>query len=208
MFNIMSINENQLVDLWTTYTGFLHRLDDQNLNQMLEVLSDRLIMATQTLKKDDPYCGPGGLLRYAIDSFRTANKILKALESDVWDASRKTIAVITLLAPLGRIGDLENEQFIEQKSDWHRDKLGQLYDWNPACAKVSTPHRTLFLLQYFGVKISQEEHIGILCSNGMHLEENRFYLHEIPLNVRLCLMAFDFAYENEKYKTKQGSQNI
>jgi len=91
-----------------------------------------------------------------------------------------------------------NNLFIEQKSDWHRDKLGQLYDWNSKCPKMSAQHRTLNLLQYFGVKLEYDEMLGIICSGGMHLEENKFYLHSLPFVTHLCVHAIDLTYEKEK----------
>ena len=46
--------------------------------------------------------------------------------------------------------------------------------------------RTLFLLQHFGVNLTNEEWIAIQISQGTHFEENRFYVgHEPTLAIAL-----------------------
>jgi hypothetical protein len=197
------MNENELADLFTQYSNYIALFKNPQLDQMINELGERLLISTYSTKIEDGYCGPGSILRFALDSFRFANKMAKNLDTEILEMSRKSLAIITLLFPLGRLGDLENDQFIEQKSEWHRNKLGQLYDYNPRCPKMSVPHRTLFLLQHFGVQLTTEEMIGILCSTGFHLEENRFYLHNVSQMVQLCIHAIDMAYEREKYLSRQ-----
>jgi len=197
------MNENELADLYQRYTDYLARFQDPNIENMMNVIGERLLLSSYTLKKDEPYCGPGGIIKLALDSFHFANKIAKGLEMDTLGLSKKSLALITLLYPIGRLGDLENNLLIEQTSQWHRDKLGQMYDWNEKCQKMTVQHRTLYFLQHFGIKVTYEEMLGILCSGGMHLEENKFYLHNLPQIARLCVHAIDLAYENEKEKTKQ-----
>ncbi len=203
------MNETELADLYAKYTSYLHKFQDPNLDLLIEELGQRLVSATYSTKIDDGYCGPGGIIKFALDSFSIANKFAKSIENETPPPviSKKSLALITLLFPLGRLGDLENEQFVDQTSDWHRNKLGQLYEYNEKCPKMSVPHRTLFLLQHYGVKISAEEMIGIICSTGMHFEENKFYLHNISELVQLCTHAIDIAYEREKSVTRQGKNS-
>ncbi len=203
------MNEIELADLYAKYTEYLQRFQDPNLDLLVEELGQRLLTATYSTKIDDGYCGPGGIIKFALDSFSVANKFAKSLESETppTNFSKKSLALITLLFPLGRLGDLENEQFVDQTSDWHRNKLGQLYEYNEKCPKMSVPHRTLFLLQHYGVKINADEMIGIICSTGMHFEENKFYLHNTSQLVQLCTHAIDIAYEREKSLTRQGKNS-
>jgi hypothetical protein len=204
-----TMNENQLADLYNTYCNYLNRFQDENINKFLEENGERLLLSSYGLKKDDPYCGPGGIIKYAIDSFTIATKLSKAVQFDVNqdEISIKSLALITLFGVVGRMGDLENEQFVEQKSEWHRNKLGQLYDWNPSCQKMSIPHRSLFLLQHYNIKLTYQEMLGIICSEGMHLEENKFYVNDLPIVSKIAMMAFDLAYENERKFIKLNTVN-
>jgi hypothetical protein len=197
------MTENELTDLFTQYTGYIALFKNPQLDNMINELAERLLLSSYSTKIEDGYCGPGNIIKFALDSFRFANKMAKNLDTEILEMSRKSLAMITLLFPLGRLGDLEHDQFIEQKSEWHRNKLGQLYEYNTQCPKMSVPHRTLFLLQHFGVQLEAEEMIGILCSTGFHLEENKFYLHNVSQMVQLCTHAIDMAYEREKYLSRQ-----
>jgi 5-enolpyruvylshikimate-3-phosphate synthase len=84
------------------------------------------------------------------------------------------------LHDLGKVGDLENDFYVEQDSAWHREKLGQFYKYNEDLSKMSITHQTLFLLQHFGVTLTRDEWIAIQLSGGSHFEENRFYVGSEP----------------------------
>lgn len=86
-----------------------------------------------------------------------------------------TILKVGLLHDLGKVGDLEQPHFLDQDSDWHREKLGQLYKYNESMPKMGYSHRALWLLQHFGVSLTRDEWEAIYIGGGLHLEENRFY---------------------------------
>jgi len=111
--------------------------------------------------------------------------IAKALNMGLQPAN---ILKVGLLHEIGKIGDLSEDYFVEQDSDWHREKLGQVYKFNDDLNKMSVSHRTLFLLQHFGVELSKDEWIAIQLAGGSHFEENRFYVgHEPTLALALQL---------------------
>ena len=45
---------------------------------------------------------------------------------------------------------------------------------------MAVPHRTQFLLQHFGVKLTRDEWLAIQLAGGFHFEENRWYVHSEP----------------------------
>ena len=91
-----------------------------------------------------------------------------------------SILKVGLLHDLGKVGGLKEDLFVEQDSEWHREKLGQMYKYNENLEKMSTSHRTLFLLQHFGVCLTQDEWVAIQLAQGSHFEENRFYVGSEP----------------------------
>jgi hypothetical protein len=91
-----------------------------------------------------------------------------------------SILKVGLLHDIGKLGDLETDYFVEQDSDWHREKLGQLYKYNEDLEKMSTSHRSLYLLQHFGVNLTKDEWLAIQLAQGSHFEENRFYVGHEP----------------------------
>ena len=44
---------------------------------------------------------------------------------------------------------------------------------------MSVSHRTLYLLQKYQIKVTREEWLAILTSQGMHYPENAFYGNDI-----------------------------
>jgi CRISPR/Cas system-associated exonuclease Cas4 (RecB family) len=96
------------------------------------------------------------------------------------DLPVESVLKVGLLHDIGKIGDLDNELFIEQDSEWHREKLGQMYKYNENIQKMSVSHRTLFLLQKFNISLTNDEWIAIQLAQGSHFEENRFYVGSEP----------------------------
>ena len=64
---------------------------------------------------------------------------------------------------------------IPQESDWHRDKLGELYKYNKDMQYMSTPQRSVHMCQAFGLKLKTDEYLSILLNDGFVLDENKPY---------------------------------
>ena len=90
------------------------------------------------------------------------------------------IIKVGLFHDIGRVGDLEDNLLIEQDSKWHREKLGQMFKYNEEVEKMSISHRSLWVLQSFGVELTREEWVAIQVAQGNHFEENRFYVGSTP----------------------------
>ena len=120
---------------------------------------------------------PGGLIQHSLDVAGTMRKILQAHQ---FELPVESILKVGLLHDIGKIGDLDNDLFIDQDSEWHREKLGQMYKYNENLQKMSVSHRTLFLLQHFNVSLTNDEWISIQLAPGSHFEENRFYVGSEP----------------------------
>lgn len=159
---------------WNKFDSLCKRFDDPGLNSLLEGLGERLAVCPFSIKTESPGCYPGGLVDVSLRISTAMRKINDTLdESDRLPTSK--ILKVGLLHDLGKVGDLEQDHFLEQDSSWHREKLGQLYKYNENLPKMSYAHRTLYLLQGSGVVLDQDAWEAILLSGGMHLEENRFY---------------------------------
>jgi len=174
---------------WETFEGLCKRLSDQGVNSLLDELGDRLVMCPAA--PNESQCGayPGGLIEHALKVTSNMRTMAKAFDVEVQTAS---ILKVGLLHDIGKVGDLEQNYFIEQDSDWHREKLGQVYKFNEGLNKMSVSHRTLFLLQRFGIKLSKEEWIAIQLAAGSHFEENRFYVGHEPTLALILQLAKRF----------------
>ena len=162
---------------WEKYTALSEKLKDENIDIMLEMLGERVLMCPASQRETEHGSHPGGLVEHSLKVAYAMKSINEALNMGVSTAS---ILKVGLLHEIGKIGDEESSLFVDQDSDWHREKLGQNYKYNENLQKMSVSHRTLYLLQKFGVKLSQDEWIAIQIAPGSHYEENRFYVNAEP----------------------------
>jgi len=157
---------------WNKYYDLCGRFCDHNLTKMLDDLGERIVSAPASNREPYGFCRPGGLLEHSLDIASRSRSMIDKIGGDV---SISAVMKVSLLHDLGKIGDLENDLFIEETSSWHIEKLGQLYKYNENIRKMTIPHRTLFLLQHYGVKLTPDEWLAIATAQGSHLDENKFY---------------------------------
>lgn len=168
---------------WKTFESLLSRLSDDNITRLVEELGQRIVTCPASQRRDQYCAHTGGLIEHSLN---VASLLRKANEMYNHNLDTNSIIKVSLLHDIGKIGDLKNELFIEQDSDWHREKLKQEYKYNDKIPKMSVSHRTLFLLQHFGVELTNDEWLAIQLAQGSHFEENRFYVgHEPTLAIAL-----------------------
>ena len=178
--------ELDIEKLWNKYSNLLSKLNCEGTNKLLEEQGQRIIECTYSLKKTDPFCGVGGLVSYSLELAKNANKISKALEYVV---NKQSIIKICLLSEVGAIGSLFADRLLLTTSEWHREKLGQLYEWNTGCDKYTIPHMSLFYMNHYGIKLTWEELLAIQLSMGMQADENKFYYGHVPQLALLLQMS-------------------
>jgi len=162
------MDNDLILEHYEKYFSLLKKVfDSSKIEQMFDALGER--MAVCPLSHLEEKGGkPGRMIEF---SLQVAQKAKSLASKDIAMSAVK----VCLVHELGRIGDLEHEMYIHQDSDWHREKLGQTYKFNENCARMNVGHRTLYLLQHFGISLTQEEWTAILVSQGLHLEESRYY---------------------------------
>ena len=168
------------------FESLCNMIEDENINTMLGVIEGRVVSCPASSKLDQYGAYPGGLVEHAITVTNYLSKLNKLYSLNM---PKSSILKVGLFHDLGKIGNLEVDLFIEQDSQWHIDKLGQMYKFNEKIQKMSTSHRTLFLLQYFNIRISEDEWIAIQVAQGSHFEENRFYVGAEPSLAMLLQQA-------------------
>jgi|TARA_R110000824_G_scaffold148903_2_gene318860 hypothetical protein len=120
----------------------------------------------------------GALIAFSLQVALKAKALASAFGVDP-----KSIVKVSLLHELGKMGHLSEESrqlYLEQDSDWHREKLGQNYKYNPGCSRMNIGHRTLWMLSSLGINLNQDEFVAVLTSQGFHLQENSFYASTAP----------------------------
>lgn len=180
---------------WGTFEALCGKLEDDGLRGLIESLENRLSICPASTHLDRHGAYPGGLIDHTLKVTSNVRKLVRAYDVSFPISS---VLKVALLHDIGKVGDLEHDLFIDQDSSWHREKLGQYYKYNENLSKMSSTHRTLYLLQHFGVKLTMDEWIAIQISGGSHIEENRFYVGSEPTLALILQQAKIMAVHQEK----------
>ncbi len=172
-------------NLWAKYEGLLKSLKNEEINKLVEEQGQRIVMTSFSQREKEPFCGIGGIVDYSLKLAKNANAICKALS---YDLDKGSIVKCSLLSIIGRIGTIFEDRFTETTSDWHKEKLGQYFDWNERCSKYQINDMTLWYLQHYKIQLSWEEWSAILLLKDMSSEDNKFYSeHKSRLSLVLNL---------------------
>ena len=167
-------NWKQLIQLVEdNFTG--ERLE--KLLKMYDYFEERMCMAPASGKEHFHNAHAGGYVEHVIHVTTSALKI-----KDVWEQSGATInftdeelVFAALHHDLGKVGDLSEDYYTPNDSDWHRKNQGLVYKHNGNLQFMTVTDRALFLLQHFGIKMSEIEYIGLMLTDGMYEEANKSY---------------------------------
>ena len=91
------------------------------------------------------------------------------------DYTEEELVFAALFHDLGKLGDGDRPNYIPQTDKWRQDKLSEMYTFNPDLDFMLIPDRSLFILQKFGIKVSQKEFLGIRLHDGVFDKANESY---------------------------------
>jgi hypothetical protein len=195
---------NELVNNFDKYSSYLKKyFKESAVDKFVKHFSNRLAMCPTGLTQDAGGY-PGALIKQALLTVKHSAGIARLLFPDD-SALVDSVVRVALVHDIGRLGDLNAEMYIEQDSDWHRQKLGQNYKYNEACSIVNPAHRSLYILQHFDFNITLEEWVAIVTSGGLHLNENAFYGNKKNNLIDILQLAKHVVNNNEKTKEKNES---
>ena len=170
-------DSTQLVNQFEKYCDVLKKvIGSEPAKDLCETLGERLLMCPRGLTEDDGGA-PGELIAFSLEVASAAKNLSKTF------GNTKSLVKVSLLHELGKIGglDVDEDLYLIQESEWHREKLGQVYKYNDKCPTMNIAHRTLWLLSHFGIDLSREEWVAVNVSQGMHLPENQFYAKSLDI---------------------------
>ena len=73
------------------------------------------------------------------------------------DFSKETLIFVALHHDLGKVGNDTDSWYIPNDSQWHIENQGKIYKTNPDMHFMNINDRTIWLLNHYGIKISEEE---------------------------------------------------
>ena len=149
----------------------------EKLQVMYKALGDQLITAPASGKVQFHNAFPGGYLDHIVNVADAAIAIAttyKKLGGEI-DFTKQELVFSALHHDLGKLGSEDGPYYLDQDSDWHR-KRGELYKHNDNIQYFKVPERGLFMLQKYGIEVTQTEWLAIKLSDGLYYEGNKSYL--------------------------------
>jgi hypothetical protein len=144
---------------------------------MIKHMEENYIMAPASGKTWYHSAFPGGyvdhvnrVVEYAVKQSRLYQEMGGTI-----DYTEEELVFAALFHDLGKMGDGERPNYIPQTDKWRQDKLSEMYTYNPDLDFMLIPDRSLFILQKFGIKITQKEFLGIRLHDGVFDKANEAY---------------------------------
>jgi hypothetical protein len=177
--------ERDIESLWNKYENLLKMLSDDGINKLLEEQGQRIIECTYNQKISEPYCGVGGLVAYSLDLAKNAKVLSQTLKYNITSHS---IIKCSLLSEVGRIGLQNIDRLLVSDSEWHKEKLGQYFEWNNHCPKYNVYHMSLWYIQNYNIYLSWDEWQTIMLMTSLGSEDSKFYgNHKSNLSLLLSI---------------------
>ena len=150
----------------------------ENLLKFYEDFKDRMMFAPASGKGHFHNAMPGGYVEHILHIINHSLEIKEVWEKNdaMINFTEEELVFAAMHHDLGKVGDLDNDYYIPQTSDWHRTNRGEIYTHNPDLQYMKVPDRGLWLLQHYGVKVTDKEYIGIKLTDGLYDEANKSYL--------------------------------
>ena len=167
-------NWQQLRDLITeTFEG--ERLE--KLNEMYDYFEDRMIIAPASGKEHYHNAHVGGYVEHVLHVTDCAVQLKR-----VWEDNNATInfsddelIFAAIHHDLGKVGDMDKDYYVPQESEWNRKNKGEIFTHNDDLQYMTVTDRAIFLLNQFGLVMSENEYIGLRLTDGLYEEANKSY---------------------------------
>jgi len=148
-----------------------------SVKAMVEKLGENYIMSPASAKAWYHSAFPGGYIDHVnrvVEYAVKQSRLYGEMGGNV-DYSTEELVFAALFHDLGKIGDGERPNYLKQTDKWRQDKLSEMYTPNPELDFMLIPDRSLFILQKFGIPVSQKEFLGIRLHDGVFDDANKAY---------------------------------
>jgi len=149
----------------------------ESILSMLKHMEDNYVMAPASGRSWYHNAFAGGYVDHVNRVVEYAVKQMKLYQEmgGTVDFTEEELVFAALFHDLGKIGDGDAPNYLPQTDKWRQDKLSEMYTYNPDLDFMLIPDRSLFILQKFGIKVSQKEFLGIRLHDGVFDKANEAY---------------------------------
>jgi len=147
------------------------------LKQFYKSVEDTLLLSPASTKADHHNAFAGGYLDHVIRVIEGSLVFEK-----VWDKfgqkknyTTEELVFAAINHDLGKLGTNDEPMYLPNDSQWHIEKQGAIYKYNPNITYMRVADRSLFYLQQAGIPMTENEYIAIKIHDGLYEESNKAY---------------------------------
>ena len=190
----------------------------ESLNKMYDHLEDRILLTPASSNAHFHNAFAGGYIDHILRVTRNAVKVFDLYTEvgiGIGDYDKETVIFTALHHDLGKVGNADESWYIPNDSQWHIENQGKIYKTNPSMHWMNLNDRTFWLLNHFGITISEVEYLGIKLTDGLYDDSNKPYYisygsdNALKTSLPFVMHQADIMaarYENERWlKLKQNN---
>ncbi len=176
-----NLSPEQMADNLAKFYSLIEKYISGNrkdkLLEMYKDIEETLATSPASTKISHHNAFAGGYLDHVIRVTEAALVFEK-----VWDKfgqnknyTTEELAFAALNHDLGKLGTNDEPVYIPNQSQWHRENQGLMFNYNPAITHMRIAERSLFVLQKYGIQVSENEFLAIRLHDGLYEEANKQY---------------------------------
>ena len=176
------LSEQQIVDNWNKLMQLIEdSFDGERKDKLLEMykyFEDRMVTAPASGKAAYHNAMVGGYVEHVLHVTDCAIQLKKLWESNGANINftEEELIFAAMHHDLGKVGDLTEDYYIPQDSEWHRKNRGEIFKHNPNLQYMTVTDRAIFILNHFQIVMSEWEYIGLRLTDGLYEDANKTYL--------------------------------
>jgi len=173
-----NINIEKLVEKFDTIIDSIKNENRKNqIKMMMEKIGSSYFIAPAAAKEEYHDAFPGGLLYHTLKVYSNMNRMCKMFYPDI---DNDSIIITSLFHDLGKACTVSNQEiYIPIKEQWKLDR-GINYELNPEIRDGLThAQRSVRLLSFYGIELTEEEYLSILTHDGLFVDENICFKYKL-----------------------------
>jgi len=186
----------------------------EKLNKMYDYFEDRMCIAPASGTEYFHYAHVGGYVEHILHVIDLSVKI-----KDMWkqngaiiNFSDEELIFAAMHHDLGKVGDMNKDYYIPQESEWHRKNQGSIFSHNSELQYMTVTDRAIYLLNQFGITMTEWEYVGLRLTDGLYEEANKKYYinygkgNSLKSNIAYILHQADSMATHIEYDEWENSQ--
>lgn len=170
-------NYNKFIEaLKKSFSG--ERLEKLLHMYSMEELGPNLMLSPASSNKYYHNSYEGGYIDHVMNVARNSLRMMKLYKEagGIIDFEQEELLFAAFHHDLGKLGYKNSLHYVTNDSEWHIKNRGEYYKRNEDSQFLTVPDKTLFILNQYGLKYSENEYLGIKLADGMYEDDNQKYL--------------------------------